>query len=212
MTRLSRPATGIVLAAVTLLLAGCASPGTPSPTGSSAPASTAPVASPPVAAPSSNSAPTAPPIDPDAPAGQCANDSLAVSVVESDAGMGSIYYQVNFTNTGTTDCELRGFPGVSVVGDGNGTQLGAPADQQTDGPAPETYTIAPGDTIGALLQAVNIAIGGGPLDDACQVVTGDGWRIYPPHSFDAVFVAAPGVPACANTETVWLSISPLSAA
>ncbi|BDI21579.1 DUF4232 domain-containing protein [Herbiconiux sp. L3-i23] len=191
----------LVSAVGVLALVGCS----PSP----APEPTATVTE--TATPSPSPTPTASAsVDPNAPANQCPNDSLEVAVVESDAGAGNLFYQVTFTNTGSAPCDLRGFPGVSVVGDGNGTQLGAAAAEATGGPEVETYTIAPDDSVGAALQAVNIASGGGPLGDACDVVTGDGWRIYPPHSFDAVFVESAGLPACANVATPWLTVGPVS--
>ena len=67
--------------------------------------------------------------DPNAPAGQCADADLKVTMGPGDAAAGSIHSTVRFTNTGGSACYLAGFPGVSVVGDGNGTQLGVPADR-----------------------------------------------------------------------------------
>ncbi len=42
------------------------------------------------------------------------------------ASAGSMHYELTLTNTGSTSCTGR-FPGVSFVGDGNGTQLGSAA-------------------------------------------------------------------------------------
>ncbi|MFD1715537.1 DUF4232 domain-containing protein [Amnibacterium flavum] len=200
----SRRSAFLPLAAVVavLALAGCSNP---------APAPTTAAPTTPATSPTPTPTGSADPVDPDAPAGQCADSAISVAVAEGDAGAGNLYYQVVFTNTGTTACELRGYPGVSVVGDGNGTQIGAAAAELQGGPEVATYTVEPGGTIGASLTAVNVAGGGGPLGDACQATTGDGWRVYPPHSFEAVFVEAPGVAACANAATPWLTIAPLSA-
>src|SRR4051812_3398275 len=46
--------------------------------------------------------------DPDAPADQCPDSALAVTVQNEDAGAGSIYYRIVFTNTGAAACSLRG--------------------------------------------------------------------------------------------------------
>ena len=131
-------------------------------------------------------------------------------MLTADSGAGSMYYQLVFTNTGSAVCELRGYPGVSVVGEGNGTQLGDAA-ERVEGMTVETYELKPGDSIGASIQMVNIGTNGGPLDTACDVAAGDGWRIYPPHSFTAVFVPSPGLPACLAPDVSWLRVGALSA-
>lgn len=190
--------------AAALLLAGCsASPGgggdTPSP--SSAPET--PTESP---TPTPTGSATA---DPDAPADQCPDAALKVTVENSDAGAGSVFYSIVFTNTGSSECSLRGFPGVSVVGKGNGTQLGEAAQRQP-GATPTDVKLGPGGTAVATLQSVNIGDDGGPLGDACPTEAADGWRIYPPHSFEAVFVQAQGLTACTGT-TPWLTVDVVKA-
>lgn len=189
------------LALGTLLFSGCAgvqpaSSPTPAPTGtatvSPAPESPSPT-------------PSVGPVDPNAPAGQCLNEDLSLSLGQPNGAAGSEYVDIIFTNTGTEPCALRGTPGVSVVGDSNGTQIGVPAEQT--GPAnPPTVQLAPAGTAHATLQSVNIGTDGGPLTDQCTVSTGDGYRVYPPHSFDSIFVPSAGVPACSNG-VVWMHIT-----
>lgn len=187
--------------AIVLLLAGCAggaSPTSPPPT-TSAPATP-------------TTTPTTTPthsVDPNAPAGQCADDALEVSVEYVDAGAGSISYHVVFTNGGSASCELRGAPGVSIV-DASGNELGEPADQ-VDDDSPSTLTLEPGSSVAAPLQVTNIAPDGGPLDN-CPVVEGTGYRVYPPHSFTGFIVAsADPVPAC-DSATVFMNVGPVAAA
>lgn len=196
-----RPLIGTVLtmSALALLLTACAG-------------GTAPTASPTTPPPSSATAmpsPTPSPsasVDPNAPAGQCADDALEVEVQYVDAGAGSIDYDVVFTNTGSTSCELRGAPGVSVV-DASGNQLGQPAGRQGDDDPP-TLTIEPGASVSAALSAVNIDPDGGPLDD-CPVVQGTGYRVYPPHSFTGFIVTTgEAVPAC-DSSTEFLTVGPV---
>lgn len=195
MFRLRTPAF-LATAAVALLLAGCASDAAG---GSPSPGSTTSPTTPSTASPAST--------DPNAPANQCADASLSVSISGGDGGAGSIGYDVVFTNTGTAACELRGAPGVSVV-DAAGTQLGEPAEQLGDG-APETLTLEPGGSVTAPLTATNIDPDGGPLDN-CPVVHGIGYRVYPPHSFTGFIVPAENVPACDST-TVFLKVGPVQA-
>jgi hypothetical protein len=182
--------------AIGLLLGACASGGgtptpSPSPTGSAS-ASPTPTASP-------------EPTDPNAPAGQCADDALDVTVEPSPEGgsAGHVNSIVVFTNTGSASCELRGAPGVSVV-DANGTQLGEAA-EQVDDDAPPTITIEPGGTAVADLSAANIGTDGGPLGDQCPTVMGAAYLVYPPHSFTAVEVPA-DVPAC-ESDTPWMTVT-----
>lgn len=185
-----------------LLMTGCAGGGatpTSSPTDTTSPSPT-PTASP-TPTPSGS-------VDPNAPAGQCADDVLQVSIVDLGGGAGSTGYDLVFTNTGSTSCELRGAPGVSVVNDA-GVQLGEAAERQGD-ENPPTLTLEPGGSVAASLQAVNISPDGGPLDD-CPVVEGTAYLVYPPHSFTAVEVTtgAP-VPAC-ESSTSFLTVGPVQA-
>ncbi len=186
----------------TLALTACVAPA-PEPTATV----TETVTPSPSTSPSSSPSSTAQ-VDPNAPAGQCADNALAVDVKSEGAGAGNLEYAVVFRNTGDTPCELRGFPGVSVVS--GGAQVGASA-EETSGAAVETITIEPGASISAPLRAVNVGDNGGPLGDACQATTGDAWQIYPPHSFVPVEVSSPGLAACANASTNFLTVSPVAA-
>ena len=195
----------ISLPVVTIaLLAGCAS-GTP--TATSAPPSATPTASS-TPAPEPTSSSGAGQIDPNAPDGQCADENLAVSVKpdEGGAAAGSIPYVITFTNSGP-ECVLEGAPGVSIRGDDDSIQIGEPAEQQ--GTA-EPVTLAEGGTAIAPLSAVNIGTTGGPLGDACKATTGEGYRIYPPHSFEPVFVTSAGVAACSSS-AVFLQVGVVTA-
>jgi len=185
--------------ALVLLLTGCSGGATPtSPPTTSAPAT-------PTQTPTSTPTHS---VDPNAPTGQCADDALQVSVENVDAGAGSIYFNVVFTNTGGGSCELRGAPGVSVV-DASENELGVPA-EQVDDDSPATVTLEPGASVSAPLQVTNIAPGGGPLDD-CPVVEGTGYRVFPPHSFTGFIVSSSDpVPACSSS-TVFMKVSPVAA-
>lgn len=204
--RLSASAASAASAATTIalamLLAGCAGGAGPSASPTAAPAPATDTSTP-TATPTSNAGP----VDPNAPAGQCADDALEVRIEYVDAGAGSTYSELVFTNTGDTACELRGAPGVSVV-DASGTQLGEAADRiadRIDDDAPPTLTVEPGASVTATLQATNIDPDGGPLED-CPVVYGTGYLVYPPHSFTGVLVdMSDPVPAC-ESATVFLHV------
>jgi hypothetical protein len=151
--------------------------------------------------------PTTAPVgtDPNRPANQCTDIGVSVVIAKGGGGAGSEYYDVLFTNTGGTACALRGTPGVSVVGDGSGTQLGKPADQVRTGI--RTLSLQAGDTVAAPLKIVNIGTNGGPLP-GCTVQKGDGYRVYPPHSRKAYFVQDPRAVACVKGPS-FMSIGPV---
>lgn len=176
------------------VLAGCASGGTPT-ADPTATATASPTTSAP--APSATPAPDGGQVDPNAPEGQCADANLTATVTPDPggAGAGSITSVITFTNSGP-ECVLEGAPGVSIRGDGDGVQIGEPAEQQGT-PAP--VTLAQGGTAVAPLTSVNIGTDGGPLGADCEFTTGDGYRVYPPHSFEPIFIQSAGVPACTST-------------
>lgn len=199
----------VLVAAALLALTGCGSQATedtasPSITIASTttapPPSPAPTASATRTAPDSvaaSDAPTAAPVETGggAPADQCSDDALGIQVVRAQDGgaAGSEHFDVLFTNTGGTTCALRGTPGVSVVGDGNGTQLGKPADRIQTGV--RTVRLGVGLSVAAPLRVVDIGTNGGPLV-GCTVQKGDGYRVYAPHSRKAVLVDDPSAVAC----------------
>jgi hypothetical protein len=181
-----------------LALAGCAA---------AEPASSASSASPTRSASTTPSASASPTdrVDPDAPQGQCADDAMSVAVTPDQAGgaAGSIAYDVVITNTGTAQCVLDGYPGVSVVGGGDGSQIGPAADRTGDTPKP--VTLDPGGTVTAVMTVANIGDAGGPVS-GCTPVAGDGWRVYPPHSYRAYFVPDATVTACKDGP-VWMHLT-----
>jgi hypothetical protein len=189
----SRLRAGFIIA-LSFLFTGCAISGGASP-------SPSPISTPTMSPPSTL---TSRETDPNAPEGQCGDNILKVTVEASSGGAsaGHINSNIVFTNTGSDVCELRGAPGVSVLGP-NDTELGQPAKQQ-EAETPPTIKLASGGTVVAPLQSVNIVSGGGPLGSECQVVMGISYRIYPPHSFTAFIVPAE-VPAC-NGNTVWMKV------
>jgi hypothetical protein len=129
---------------------------------------------------------------------RCTVDMLKVTLGQPSGAAGSELVPILFTNSSAKPCELHGFPGVSFVGDGNGTQLGAAADEEG---SVIQNTLQPGGTAAAPLkiaQAANF--------EGCQVTPADGLRVYPPHSFDAVFVKADGLSACSNADVHLLTV------
>ncbi|MFE5774482.1 DUF4232 domain-containing protein [Brachybacterium sp. NPDC056505] len=132
----------------------------------------------------------------------CTALHLKISVDQGDAAAGSVMFTISFTNTGDDPCRIGGYPGVSAVGDGNGTQLGKAAQR---GQAGRAAVLIPNGHAEASLKAVDVGDGGGPLGDECRATDADGWRIYAPGSTKAQYVAQDGLHACAG-DVDWLTV------
>lgn len=188
-----------VALAVALVVAACATPNsgqdTGTPTGSSSSTTTS--------TPRPTGTSTAVPIE-----GQCDTGKLSGSIGQGGGGAaGSVEVTLVLTNNGSTECSLQGWPGVSFVGDGNGTQLGKAADFDRSTPHP-TVVLQPGGTAVAPLkitQALN-------YDEAtCKPKPADGFRVYPPGSTESLFVKDAGVTACTSDSVSLLTVGALVA-
>lgn len=111
----------------------------------------------------------------------CAVSDLYLSMGRKEGAAGSLYWPVRFTNTSTTRCVLRGYPGVSVL-DTAHRQVGPAATRS--GRSYSTVTLAPAHSASAVIRTTN-----GPVGGPC-LRTGSYLRIYPPASHTAVLVPA----------------------
>ncbi|AMM19547.1 hypothetical protein AX769_04570 [Frondihabitans sp. PAMC 28766] len=134
----------------------------------------------------------------------CTTANLRGSLDNANGGAaGSTYASVVLTNVGTASCTLQGWPGVSLVGDSNGTQIGAAAVFDRTSPH-GTVTLAPKAAAKAplrIVQALN-------YDNAtCSPTTADGFRVYPPGQKASLFVQDSGVHACKAPGVKLLTVS-----
>src|SRR5690242_8428019 len=105
-----------------LLVAACGTSSPPAATLSdptTPPGSSAPAAAPPAAVPAAGSTAT------------CRTSGLRVRLGSRQGTAGSFYAPLVFTNTGSTSCTLRGYPGVAYVAPRTGQQVGAAATRNT---------------------------------------------------------------------------------
>ena len=137
-------------------------------------------------------------------AGVCAVGGLRIryAVDVGGGGAGSVAGTLTFTNTGSAACTLRGFPGVSYVGGGNGTQVGQAATRTDD--AVKTRTLAPGKGVTAALRRSQP----GSYGSECQETKVDGFRVYPPDSTESAFVAFEAT-GCKSTSAPLLQVGPV---
>jgi hypothetical protein len=208
-----RTTTKLTLVAVSALaaltLAGCSSPKdqagpTPSDTVTSAPATTPPASSTPAA-------PSTPATSPSSSTGTsggavaaCATGNLTGAIGANAGGgaAGSDYVNIVLTNHGSSPCTLQGWPGVSFVGLGNGTQLGQAATLDRTSAHP-TVTLAAGGTSKATLRVVQAR----NYDPAtCGLKAADGFRVYPPGQKASLLVKNTDFSACTSTKVSLLTV------
>ncbi len=134
----------------------------------------------------------------------CSVKTLKITYADDKGGggAGSVVGALTFTNTGSSACTLAGFPGVSYVGGGNGTQVGQPATRTDD--AVRMRTLEPGRRVKAVLRRTQP----GNYGDDCRQTKVDGFRVYPPSSTDAAFVAF-RTTGCKSTTAPLLQVGPV---
>jgi hypothetical protein len=135
---------------------------------------------------------------------RCAAANLTGSLQPGGGGAaGSVEVNLALKNTGTASCTLQGWPGVSFVGGGNGTQIGAPATlDQAAGVQHPTVTLAAGQSAVAPLKIVNWQ---NYSNGECAPRKVDGFRVYPPGSKQSVFISSPGT-GCSDSSVKLLSV------
>ncbi|WFR67602.1 DUF4232 domain-containing protein [Curtobacterium flaccumfaciens] len=201
------------------LLAGCSSSGTETP---SATATRTVTATPSTTGPSSSASSTGSgpaPSSGESSAGgssadgsgspaRCATSSLTGGVEAGSGGAaGSTYVHLTLQNTGSQPCTLQGWPGVSFVGDTNGTQIGNAATEDR-GSAHPTVTLAAGQKAVAPLKITNAE---NYPSGKCDPVSPDGFRVYPPGSKQSLFVQDGDHTACRSTDVTVLNVQALVA-
>ncbi len=136
--------------------------------------------------------------------GQCLTGQLDASLGAGDGAAGSTYYQLVLTNTGAQPCRTGGFGGVSFVGGGNGTQIGAAAVRVQKRRA-RSFVLQPGDRATATLQESEA----GNYDaSTCHPTPADGVRVYPPNNTESLFVKQDGAVGCKNPKARLLFLQP----
>jgi hypothetical protein len=133
----------------------------------------------------------------------CATSALKVSLGPANGAAGSVFYPLNFVNTGKLGCNLRGYPGVSAV-TSSGKQIGSPASQIS--PSYKTVTLLPGKTQSALVGIVET----GNFDPSqCAPVTAAGLKVFPPGQNKAVTIKK-SFSTCSSTTVISLTVMPVN--
>ncbi|MFI8524207.1 DUF4232 domain-containing protein [Promicromonospora sukumoe] len=143
--------------------------------------------------------------------GRCQTPELAGSLVPVEGGGGAGHYEIEVVlkNEAPEECWLQGWPGVSFVGDNDGTQLGEAATFDRSSPH-DTVTLAPGESAQAVVRVSNAENYG----DECGQTPADGLRIYPPGEKRSLFVQNDQLQlmACADSDEPLLQVQALQPA
>jgi hypothetical protein len=113
----------------------------------------------------------------------CQSNQLSLSLGPPGGAAGSTYTPIVFTNTGSTTCELRGYPGVSFVNT-SGARVGSPSKQ--DAGRIKTVKLASGHGANALLREPET---GNYPPSACQAATSNRLQVYPPGETTPLFLS-----------------------
>jgi hypothetical protein len=117
----------------------------------------------------------------------CSNADLTASYHDGSGAAGTIYGRIVLRNTSGHTCRTGGYGGVSLVGDGDGTQIGAPA-RRTDPAGVRTFVLRPGQRVSSRIgvtEALNYP------RKRCHPAHVDGFRVYVPNATASQFVAHP---------------------
>ncbi|MFE6507087.1 DUF4232 domain-containing protein [Nocardioides sp. NPDC057767] len=122
------------------------------------------------------------PGSPDPVTPKCANADLKAGYRATEAGAGSRFGEITLTNVSDHACSLGGFGGLSYVGGGDGTQIGAPAEREGTW---RKVIMKPGQVA---VSAVAESTAENYPASECKPTEVDGFRVYVPDSYDSQFV------------------------
>jgi hypothetical protein len=134
----------------------------------------------------------------------CTHTDLTASYRHSDNGAGHSFGWIVLRNTSGHACRTGGYGGVSYVGDGNGTQIGAAA-VRIDAADIASYVVSPGQRLRSPLDEVNAL---NFPKTRCHPAHVDGFRVYVPNTTKSQFVAHPHV-GCRNHHVKLIFQKPL---
>lgn len=132
----------------------------------------------------------------------CRNADLRVGYHLLGAAAGSAYGRIRIVNVSGHTCRIGGYGGVSYVGHGDGTQIGAAADREPG--RVRVFALAPGQRLVSRVREVNA---GNFSAKRCQPRHVDGFRVYVPDARKSQFVAHPTT-GCKNAKVHLLSHRP----
>jgi hypothetical protein len=123
---------------------------------------------------------------------ECTKADLSAKYKGGDAATSHVFGRIILHNVSASACFVQGYGGLSYVGGGNGTQVGAPADR-TPSKTPKTV-LQPGDKVRSAVSETSTA----PYPKkVCRPTKVDGFRVYVPDETHAFYIPHPTT-GCAN--------------
>ena len=125
----------------------------------------------------------------------CTNADLTASYHGGEGAAGTVYGRIVLRNTSDHACHTGGYGGISYVGHGDGTQIGAPA-RRIDRSDVATYVLRPGQRLRSPIgetEALNYP------RKRCHPAHVDGFRIYVPNATASQYVVHPTT-GCRNAK------------
>ncbi len=114
---------------------------------------------------------------------ECTRADLSAAYKGGDAAMSHVYGRIVLRNTSDAACWVKGYGGLSYVGGGDGTQVGAPADR-TPSATPRTV-LQPGEKVRSAVAETST----GPYSaQQCRPTPVDGFRVYVPDETRSIYV------------------------
>lgn len=130
----------------------------------------------------------------------CTNADLTVSYHVTGAATSHRYGNMRIKNTSDHACRTGGFGGISYVGGGDGTQIGAPADRIRPNHW-RNYVLKPGQRL--ISRVAEVSASPYPKNK-CRPAHVDGFRVYVPNATKSQYVDHPTT-GCRNHKIHLLS-------
>ena len=135
----------------------------------------------------------------------CRNVDLHADYRARDAAAGHRYGVVRLRNTSAHACVVEGYGGLSYVGGGDGTQVGATADREVR--TVRRVVLQPGERARSTVAETSAA---SYPRSVCHPAHVDGFRVYAPDATRSQFVVHPTT-GCRNDAVHLLSHTPYRA-
>ena len=118
--------------------------------------------------------------------GECTNAELVASYHATDAGMSHQYGKIVLKNVSDHACRTGGYGGLSYVGGGDGTQIGAPA-TRVPGHV-RSIVVRPGQRVASRISETDAGVY--PRRE-CRPAHVDGFRVYLPNETHSQYIPHP---------------------
>jgi hypothetical protein len=130
---------------------------------------------------------------------ECTNAELVAAYHRLGAATSHRYGRIALTNKSDHACSTRGYGGLSYVGGGDGTQIGAPAEREAG--RVRSLVVQPGAKV---VSRVTETSAGAYGRRQCRPAHVDGFRVYIPDETHSQYIKHPTT-GCRNEEVHLLS-------